>query len=149
MTQEYTINQLNKQFLDSEDIIENRVPFMSEMMGTGDQLQAEQQALATTGGALTKGVIQGGLGFPADLVGLVTGLLNMATVDPEGKGNLQQFAEGYGAVPFTSEKIATMLEELGWKYEGVEQAPEVVGEFIAPTKALEVGIKNLVKAFNP
>ena len=151
MTQEYTIQSLNKQFLDSEDRIEGRVPFLADMAGPAEALQATPQAMLDVSGPLAKGVVQGALGFPADLIGLATGLLNMATVDPEQKGNLKQFAEGYETVPFTSEKIAQMLNDMGWSYQGesekakMQQGIELGGEIISPTKALEIGITKLIK----
>lgn len=104
---------------------------------------SEPQAMLDVAGPLAKGVVQGTLGLPADTIGLVTGLLNMLTTDPEEKGNLQQFAEGYDAVPFTSEKIAKILEDAGWSYQGdsklkeMQQGVELGGEFLSPTKALE------------
>lgn len=108
--------------------------------------QAMPKAAAEVGGAALKGLIKGGVGLPADILGLATGLLNMLTVDPEQKGNLQQFIEGYEVVPFTSEKIGSMLEELGWKkYEGPAAASELTGEVIAPSKLATGAGKELVK----
>jgi len=111
----------------------------------GSPITAEEFKIKEPAEALAKGTIQGALGTPMDLVGLATGLLNMLTVDPEQKGNLEQFAEGYGAVPFTSEKIKTILEDMGWKApEGTESA-ELIGELIAPSKAISSGIKGVAK----
>lgn len=119
--------------------------FMSIQQQNVDVTKATPEAMQEMGGAFTKGVVQGTLGLPADLIGLATGVLNMATVDPDEKGNLQQFAEGYGTVPFTSEKIGEFLESLGWKYEGVAEGAELAGEVVAPggagTTAVEKGVK--------
>lgn len=124
--------------------------FMQIQQQNVNVAKATPEAYQEMFGALVKGVTQGTLGFPADLIGLATGVMNMLTDDPEDKGNLQQFAEGYGTVPFTSERISEYLESLGWKYEGVAEGAELAGEFVAPgsvgTTAVEKGVsktKNL------
>lgn len=120
--------------------------FMDIQQQNVDITKATPEAYQQMAGAFTKGVVQGTLGLPADVVGLATGLMNMLTDDPEGKGNLQQFAEGYGTVPFTSEKISEFLTSLGWSYdEELTKGAELLGEVVAPgsvgTKATETAIK--------
>lgn len=120
-------------------------PFAPEA-SIASPLTAEEFKIKDPANALVKGIVQGALGTPMDLVGLATGLLNMLTVDPEQKGNLEQFAEGFGAVPFTSEKIGKMLEDLGWKApEGTESA-ELIGELVAPGKVVTSSVKGVTKA---
>jgi len=143
------LDRMYSEFGDDEDRRKGRIPLISEMAGTGEMLQAVPKAMTESAGATAKGLVQGTLGLPADIIGLVTGLMNMATVDPEGKGNLQQFAEGYNAVPFTSEKIGEFLESLGWKYEGETKDFELLGEVVSPGTALELGIRKLITKVNP
>lgn len=119
-------------------------PFAPEA-SIASPLTAEEFKIKDPANALMKGIVQGALGTPMDLVGLATGLLNMLTVDPEQKGNLEQFAEGFGAVPFTSEKIGKMLEDLGWKApEGTESA-ELIGELVAPGKVVTSSVNKAAK----
>lgn len=117
------------------------------MAGVPGQIEAEQKALAEVGGAAMKGLISAGIGTIPDLVGLATGLLNMLSVDPEEKGNYQQFAEGFNTVPFTTDKINQILTNLGWKeYEGdIPQVSQKGAEFVAPTKVAETVVKTGAK----
>lgn len=120
--------------------------FMDVQQQQVDIAKATPEAMQEVGGAVAKGAIMGTLGAPGDLIGLATGLLNMLTDDPEEKGNLMQFAEGYDAVPFTSEKVGEVLESLGWKkYEGVAEGAQLVGEVAAPVGGAETIIKKAVK----
>lgn len=120
--------------------------FMDVQQQQVDIAKATPEAMQEIGGAAVKGAIKGTLGAPGDLIGLATGLLNMLTVDPEEKGNLVQFAEGFDTVPFTSEKVGEVLESLGWKkYEGVAEGAELVGEIGAPVGTAETIIKKAVK----
>ena len=120
--------------------------FMDVQQQQVDIAKATPEAMQEVGGAAAKGAIMGTLGAPGDLIGLATGLLNMLTDDPEEKGNLMQFAEGYDAVPFTSEKVGEVLESLGWKkYEGVAEGAQLVGEVAAPVGGAETIIKKAVK----
>ena len=120
--------------------------FMDVQQQQVDIAKATPESMKEVGGALAKGAIMGTLGAPGDLIGLATGLLNMLTVDPEEKGNLMQFAEGYDTVPFTSEKVGEVLESLGWKkYEGVAEGAQLVGEVAAPAGGAETIIKKAVK----
>jgi len=120
--------------------------FMDVQQQQVEATKAMPEAMQEIGGALAKGAIMGTLGAPADLIGLATGLLNMLTVDPEEKGNLMQFAEGFDTVPFTSEKIGEVLESLGWKkYEGVAEGAQLVGEVAAPVGGAETIIKKAIK----
>lgn len=124
--------------------------FMDAVMEVQQQnveaTKAMPEAMMETGGALLKGAIKGAVGAPGDLIGLATGLMNMLTDDPEEKGNLMQFAEGYNAVPFTSEKVGEVLEQLGWKkYEGPAEGIELVGEVAAPAGGAEAAIKKVIK----
>ena len=140
-----------QRFSDDEDRRAGRVPFLADMAGPAEALQVTPQAMLDVAGPLAKGVVQGTLGLPADTIGLITGLMNMLTDDPEEKGNLQQFAEGYDAVPFTSEKIAKVLEDAGWSYQGegekaeMQQGVELGGEVVSPTQALETIGKTIFK----
>lgn len=120
--------------------------FMDVQQQQVDITKATPEAMQEVGGAVAKGAIMGTLGAPGDLIGLATGLLNMLTDDPAEKGNLMQFAEGYDAVPFTSEKVGEVLESLGWKkYEGVAEGAQLVGEVAAPVGGAETIIKKAVK----
>ena len=120
--------------------------FMDVQQQQVDIAKATPEAMQEVGGAAAKGAIMGTLGAPGDLIGLATGLLNMLTDDPEEKGNLMQFAEGYDAVPFTSEKVGEVLESLGWKkYEGVAEGAQLVGEVAAPVGGAETIMKKAVK----
>lgn len=110
-----------------------------------DVTKATPDAYKKMAGATAKGGVQA-LGTPMDIVGLLGGLLNMASPDPEGKGNLAQFEEIYGAIPFTSEDIKGMLEDAGWKYEeGPEQAAELIGEVGPVTEVVAKGVKKIIK----
>ena len=115
-------------------------------MDIGAPVSAEEFNIKDTAQAAAKGLVQGALGAPMDLVGLATGLLNMLTVDPEQKGNLEQFLEGYGAVPFTSEKVRQILEDLGWQTPEGREGTELASEMIAPTKAASSLAKGTTKA---
>jgi hypothetical protein len=111
-------------------------------------VSAEEFKIKEPAEAAAKGLVQGALGAPMDLVGLATGLLNMLTVDPEQKGNLQQFLEGYGAVPFTSEKVKQILEDLGWETPEGSEGAEFLGEMVAPTKVISSAVKGGAKALS-
>ena len=120
--------------------------FMDVQQQQVEATKAMPEAMTEVGGALAKGSISGTLGAPADLIALATGLLNMLTDDPEEKGNLMQFAEGFDTVPFTSEKINQFLTSLGWKeYEGPAEGVELLGEIAAPTKVAETVAKKIIK----
>lgn len=110
-------------------------------MDIGAPVSAEEFKIKEPAEAAAKGLVQGALGAPMDLIGLATGLLNMLTIDPEQKGNLQQFMEGYGAVPFTSEKVKQILEDLGWETPEGSEGAEFIGEMVAPTKAASSLVK--------
>lgn len=120
----------------------------SPQMEIGAPVSAEEFKFKEPAEAAVKGLVQGALGAPMDLVGLATGLLNMLTVDPEQKGNLQQFMEGYGAVPFTSEKVREILEGLGWETPEGSEGAEFLGEMVAPTKAISSAVKGGTKALS-
>ena len=123
---------------------------LAEMGGQPGQLEAEGKALADVGNAFAKGVVSAGIGTLPDLVGIATGLLNMLSVDPEEKGNYQQFAEGFDTVPFTTEKINNWLTGLGWQpiKDDLTQASQLIGELVAPTKIAETLIKKGVQMYN-
>lgn len=117
-------------------------------MEIGAPVSAEEFKIKEPAEAAVKGLVQGALGAPMDLIGLATGLLNMLTVDPEQKGNLQQFMEGYGAVPFTSEKVKQILEGLGWETPEGSEGAEFLGEMVAPTKVISSAVKGGTKALS-
>lgn len=113
--------------------------------------------------AVAKGVVQGTLGLPGDMLGLVSGLVNMIpTIDgkgwiqPEGKSwteasHAERFQAGMNAAPLTTEDISGFLDE-GLKMIGVDvsqfKTGQTAGEFVAPGKAIEVGTKTIGKALN-
>jgi hypothetical protein len=126
------------------------VQTLADMGGQPGQLEAESKSLADVGSAFAKGVVSAGIGTLPDLVGIATGLLNMLSVDPEEKGNYQQFAEGYDTVPFTTEKINNWLTSLGWQpiKDDITKAAQSTGELVAPTKLVETGVRKAVQVYN-
>ena len=126
---------------------EDTIP-QAPQMDIGAPVSAEEFKIKGPAEAAAKGLVQGALGAPMDLVGLATGLLNMLTVDPEQKGNLEQFLEGYGAVPFTSEKVKQILEDLGWETPEGSESAEFLGELVAPTKVISSAVKGGAKALS-
>lgn len=126
---------------------EDTIP-QAPQMEIGAPVSAEEFKIKDPLEAATKGLVQGALGAPMDLIGLATGLLNMLTVDPEQKGNLEQFLEGYGAVPFTSEKVKQILEDLGWETPEGSEPAEFLGELVAPTKVISSAVKGGAKALS-
>jgi hypothetical protein len=108
--------------------------------------KAAPEAYKEMGLAFARGGVKGLFGAPMDIVGLAVGLGNMLTDDPEEKGNLAQFAEGYGAVPFTSEDIGEMLEKAGWKKsEDIAESAELIGEIGGGTASVVSGVKKVLK----
>lgn len=113
--------------------------------------------------AFGKGVVQGTLGLPGDVVGLVSGLVNMIPtldgkgwIQPEGKtwteSSLgEKFQAGMNAAPLKTEDISQFLDE-GLKKVGIDlsqfKTAQTVGEVVAPGKAIETGTKAVGKALN-
>lgn len=124
------------------DITMNPEAAIATPIGASDITKEKLQAGA-------KGVTQGTLGAPGDLVGLVAGLINMFTKDTENIGNWEQFLQGYESIPFTSEDIKQRLEAAGWKSPEGQQGAEMAGEIMAPgvlVGGTAKGIKKLIKS---
>lgn len=61
MDEKYNIDSLNSKFMDKEDVRQGRIPFFSEMAGTGEMLQATPEAMSKSMQGLTGGVVSGSM----------------------------------------------------------------------------------------
>jgi hypothetical protein len=59
MDDDYNIDSLNTRFMDKEDIREGRIPFFSEMAGTGEMLQATPEAMSKSVQGVVGGAVSG------------------------------------------------------------------------------------------
>lgn len=127
-----------KQNSGREIMLETPNPFVGSIPNIGPE---DLSMLGKTGSAQAKGIVSSTAGLVPALVGIVAGLGNMLTADPEKKGNWAQFAAGYDAVPFTPEKIKEQFTALGWDPKSDNELEQMLinlnqtfGDIVAPGK---------------
>lgn len=150
------MNTLEDAFLDSlasrlvvEDVAEAKVAqapakprsIIEQQIGTPEEILAS--AKPETAAGIAKGMAQGFVGLPGDIVSLVRGLYDFA----KSGGELDELLAGLEkptGLP-TTEDVKKFLDERGLKVGTGEGTPEKVGEFVAPGGYIK-GAKAAAKA---
>lgn len=136
------MNTLEDAFLDSlasrmvvEDVAETKaaqtgrqMPTVAEAIGKPEQIL--EPAKPETAAAVAKGMAQGFVGLPGDLIALARGVYDLA----KSGGDLEAFVKGLESATGlpTTEDIKKFLDEAGLKVGGGDMTAETVGEFAAP-----------------
>lgn len=105
-----------------------KVPTVAEMIGTPEQIL--EPAKPETAAAVAKGMAQGFVGLPGDLIALARGVYDLA----KSGGDLEAFVKGLESATGlpTTEDIKKFLDEAGLKVGDGDMTAETVGEFAAP-----------------
>jgi hypothetical protein len=117
-----------------------KVPTVAEMIGTPEQIL--EPAKPETAAAVAKGMAQGFVGLPGDLIALARGVYDLA----KSGGDLEAFVKGLESATGlpTTEDIKKFLDEAGLKVGDGDMTSETVGEFAAPGGYVK-GVKKVAK----
>lgn len=136
------MNTLEDAFLDSlasrmvvEDVAETKaaqtgrqMPTVAEAIGKPEQIL--ESAKPETAAAIGKGMVQGFVGLPGDLIALARGVYELG----KSGGDLEAFVKGLESktgLP-TTEDVKKFLDEAGLKVGDGDMTAETVGEFSSP-----------------
>jgi hypothetical protein len=114
---------------------------IEQQIGTPEEILAS--AKPETAAGIAKGMVQGFVGLPGDLVSVVRGLYEFGRTGGDLDGLLAGLEKPTG-LP-TTEDVKKFLDELGLKVGTGEGTPEKVGEFAAPGGYIK-GAKAAAKA---
>ena len=149
------MNTLEDAFLDSlasrmvvEDVAETKaaqtgrqMPTVAEAIGKPEQIL--ESAKPETAAAVAKGMAQGFVGLPGDLIALARGVYELG----KSGGDLDELLAGLEkptGLP-TTEDVKKFLESKGFTVGTGDDMPEKVGEFAAPGGYIK-GAKSAIKA---
>lgn len=149
------MNTLEDAFLDSlasrmvvEDVAEakaaqtgRQMPTVAEAIGKPEQIL--ESAKPETAAAVAKGMAQGFVGLPGDLIALARGVYELG----KSGGDLEAFVKGLESktgLP-TTEDVKKFLDEAGLKVGDGDMTAETVGEFASPGGYVK-GAKKIAKS---
>ena len=117
------------------------LPTIAEAIGKPEEIL--EVAKPTTAAAMAKGMAQGFVGLPGDLISLARGVYELG----KSGGDLDAFIAGLEAktgLP-TTEDVKGFLDQAGLKVGSGDEPAETVGEFAAPGGYVK-GAKKAVRA---
>ena len=117
-----------------------KVPTVAEMIGKPEEIL--EIAKPETAAGVAKGMAQGFVGLPGDLIALARGVYDLA----KSGGDLEAFVKGLESATGlpTTEDIKKFLDEAGLKVGEGDTGAETVGEFAAPGGYVK-GVKKVAK----